>query len=105
MPYMPKSSRKPWLPKKETGAFTGYTKKNKKFYNSKPWKLIRQQALERDEYCCVICKRESGRISQAKIVDHIQTVNNRPELALVLSNLQSLCVRCNARKTRNDRRY
>ena len=106
MPYMPKSSPKPWLPKKESGAFTGYAKKNKQFYNSKAWKMVRQQALERDDYCCVECKKE-GRVTEAKIVDHIipinDTRNRGSELCLSLDNLQSLCVRHNARKTRYDR--
>lgn len=107
MPYKPETFRAPWIPKKETGAFTGYAKKNKKFYNSKAWKLTRRQALERDDFCCVICKRDHNRMVEAKIVDHIipinDTRNRGKELCLSLDNLQSLCVRCNAQKTRLDR--
>lgn len=102
MPIRPKETPKPWIPKKESGAFTGYTNKNKDFYNSKHWKRIRLQALERDSYCCVICMRED-KVTEARIVDHIKPINQNPELKLTLSNMQSLCIKCNAKKTRSDR--
>ncbi len=59
------------------------------------WKALRLQALRRDQFKCVQCPAR-GRLE----VDHIKPVRTNPELAFTLSNLQSLCGRCHARKTR-----
>lgn len=67
-------------------------KKVNPFYKSAEWKRIRIQALKRDHYECVVCARE-GRVSDAHLlqVDHIQPIDERPDLALDLDNLQTLC--------------
>ncbi|QDY69807.1 HNH endonuclease [Qingshengfaniella alkalisoli] len=62
---------------------------------SRRWKAMRMQALERDGWQCVRCG-ERRRLE----VDHIEPVRNRPDLSYTLSNLQTLCGRCHARKTR-----
>jgi len=59
------------------------------------WKALRAQALERDDWRCVQCGERRG-----LECDHVLPVRDRPELAYVLSNLQILCGRCHARKTR-----
>jgi 5-methylcytosine-specific restriction enzyme A len=59
------------------------------------WKALRVQALERDDWQCVQCG-ERRRLE----IDHIEAVRHRPDLAYSLSNLQTLCGRCHARKTR-----
>lgn len=59
------------------------------------WKALRMQALERDEWQCVKCG-ERRRLE----IDHIEPVRDRPDLAYSLANLQTLCGRCHARKTR-----
>ncbi|SNT37570.1 HNH endonuclease [Tropicimonas sediminicola] len=59
------------------------------------WKALRMQALERDDWRCVRCG-ERRRLE----VDHIEPVRTRPDLAFDLGNLQVLCGRCHARKTR-----
>jgi 5-methylcytosine-specific restriction enzyme A len=59
------------------------------------WRALRMQALERDDWQCVQCGTHVG-----LECDHIEPVRDRPELAFVLSNLQILCGRCHARKTR-----
>jgi len=53
------------------------------------------QALERDGWKCVQCGARKG-----LECDHVEPVRSRPELAYTLSNLQILCGRCHARKTR-----
>lgn len=103
MPTKPKETPKPWIPKKEEGAFARYGKKNKDFYNSTAWKRIRVQVLQRDDYTCVKC-REQQKISEARIVDHIIPINKDEGLRLTLHNLQSLCIKCNAKKTAGDRK-
>lgn len=75
----------------------------KAFYNSTAWKKLRQQALERDNYECVMCKeegkftidsvkREGKRKKIVLNVDHILPIEHYPKLALRLDNLQTLCV-------------
>ena len=75
----------------------------KSFYNSKAWKKLRQDALERDNYECQHCK-EAGGVTVDSIkqegkkkeivlnVDHKYPIEHYPKLALVLDNLQTLCV-------------
>ncbi|MDM8098671.1 HNH endonuclease [Oceanobacillus oncorhynchi] len=75
----------------------------KRFYRSKPWQSLREQALERDHYECQHCKAE-GKVTVDSIktpgerkeivlnVDHIYPIEDYPKLALVLDNLQTLCV-------------
>lgn len=65
----------------------------KKFYKSKEWLKVRQLALERDNYECQHCKVR-GEVSKAECVHHIQHVKDKPELALDLDNLVSLCYAC-----------
>lgn len=59
------------------------------------WKALRMQALERDGWQCVQCG-DRRRLE----VDHVQPVRTHPELSYRLDNLQCLCGRCHARKTR-----
>lgn len=59
------------------------------------WKALRLKALERDGWACVRCG-ERRRLE----VDHILPVRTHPDLSYALDNLQCLCGRCHARKTR-----
>ena len=67
-----------------------------KFYQCKAWygkEGIRDKALERDNYECQECKRQS-KVSPAQNVHHIKEVKTHPELALVLDNTESVCISC-----------
>lgn len=75
----------------------------KKFYRSKEWEAVRQQALKRDNYECQHCKHEGGvTVDSIKTpgerkeivlnVDHKYPIEFYPSLALVLDNLETLCV-------------
>lgn len=59
------------------------------------WPALRLAAKRRDGWKCVECGA-SGRLE----VDHVAPVRSHPQLAFDLSNLQSLCAACHARKTR-----
>lgn len=59
------------------------------------WKTVRLQAKRRDGFKCVACGSRLG-----LEVDHIEPVRKAPERAYDLSNLQTLCGSCHARKTR-----
>lgn len=75
----------------------------KRFYRSSDWERLRQLALERDNFECQHCKEE-GRVTVDSIkeegkrkevvlnVDHKYGIENYPKLALVLDNLQTLCI-------------
>ena len=67
-----------------------------KFYNSRPWRKLRLKALERDHNECQLCKKnpEVNKIVLANTVHHIKEVKDRPDLAMDLDNLVSLCRNC-----------
>ncbi|MDD3410334.1 MAG: HNH endonuclease signature motif containing protein [Eubacteriales bacterium] len=68
------------------------------FYYSKPWRKVRKRALERDFGMCVRCMerfRQGGaKPRRADMVHHIIPREERPDLALNLDNLESLCNIC-----------
>lgn len=69
------------------------TLKKRGFYQSAAWRRARQMALQRDHYLCQSCLKKQ-RIKTATEVHHIRPLEDYPELALELSNLQSLCWDC-----------
>lgn len=64
---------------------------------TKRWKRLRFEALRRDGFACVEC----GRRDRLE-VDHREPVRSAPERSYDLTNLQTLCVACHARKTRAE---
>lgn len=72
-----------------------YKRHSAKVTRGPRWKAVRMQALDRDGWACVQCG-EARRLE----CDHIHPVKTHPELSYTLSNLQILCGRCHARKTR-----
>lgn len=67
------------------------------FYHSGAWRRKRAAILRRDGYQCVECRRY-GRRRGATHVHHIKELEDYPELALVDSNLESLCAACHNKK-------
>lgn len=75
-----------------------------KFYQSKAWRKLRLEALERDNYECQECKRKGTVKAKGMMnkdgkeikleVHHIKEVKAHPELALVLDNTKTVCVDC-----------
>ncbi|MGO4887078.1 HNH endonuclease [Anaerobacillus sp. MEB173] len=65
-------------------------KQTNPFYKSKKWKRKRESILKRDDYECRECRRY-GKVHEANTVHHINTLEDRPELALLDDNLISLC--------------
>lgn len=78
-------------------------KKRDPFYGTEKWQRARQDALDRDGGCCVWC-RAAGRTATdrhgrrvpvlAALVHHVEPLKARPDLALELDNLVSLCEAC-----------
>lgn len=65
----------------------------KTILNSQRWKNKREKILKRDNYICQICKMY-GKTTQAKIVHHIKSFDDYPDLAFDDNNLLSLCEKC-----------
>lgn len=71
----------------------------RRFYKSAKWSGkngVREQALRAGNYECSWCAKEGKvtTIDDATLeVDHIEEVQDRPDLALELSNTRVLCVR------------
>lgn len=72
-----------------------YDRYSRAVIRSKRWKALRQDAKRRDGFRCVAC----GSVDRLQ-VDHVKRVRKHPALAFELANLQTLCARCHARKTR-----
>lgn len=73
------------------------------FYHTAAWKKARAAALRRDRGMCADCmaRFESGagkRPRRAELVHHVIPLEERPDLALTLSNLVSLCQECHNKR-------
>lgn len=76
----------------------GY-KESDPFYHRAAWKRLRAAALQRDGGMCQECMRRlrAGygiRPRRATMVHHIVPIEERPDLALRIDNLMSLCDEC-----------
>jgi 5-methylcytosine-specific restriction endonuclease McrA len=71
-----------------------------KFYDSSAWRALRKLKLQRNPMC-EICFAY-GRLTEATIVDHIVAVRDSYEGRLDIENLQSVCLSCHSRKTRQE---
>jgi len=58
--------------------------------------------MRRDKWRCVNCHTDV-RLKGTSRVDHIKLVEVRPDLAFVLSNVRTLCVKCDANRHWLDR--
>jgi 5-methylcytosine-specific restriction protein A len=67
------------------------------FYDSARWRALRLQALQRDKYKCVHCGVSVAGYKKSR-VDHVIERKVRPDLALTLSNLRTLCGVCDNRR-------
>ena len=68
-----------------------------RFYLTADWRYVRQQVIERDGTICRRCREQIQDLNEVT-VDHVKPRSKYPELALVVSNLQVLCRRCNSSK-------
>jgi 5-methylcytosine-specific restriction enzyme A len=79
----------------------------RKFYDSRDWKQLREEVKKRDNYECQECKRQglvflntdelnkSGKRKKIKlVVHHIKELEDHPDLALEIDNLETVCVNC-----------
>lgn len=66
-------------------------------YKTEQWRKVRLMALKRDHYACVMCGCDVRGKGLSR-VDHIIPVKQRPDLALALANLRTLCAPCDNRR-------
>jgi len=70
-------------------------------YKDTAWEKLRLRVLRRDNYTCQLCdqiclgKKRNG---HSPVVDHIETVQERPDLARELDNLRVLCKPCDNKR-------
>jgi 5-methylcytosine-specific restriction endonuclease McrA len=74
---------------------TRVDKEEHRFYNSKAWIALRDIKLCDDPYCEECLKQ--GVHTAATHVHHKEEVKARPDLALDMDNLVSLCMSCHSR--------
>ena len=81
-----------------------------RFYKSKAWQRVREQAMQRDARLCVDCLKKN-RITPAEEVHHIVELTqdniNNPAIALNLDNLVCLCRECHQARhgEQTEKRY
>ncbi|HDV6014277.1 TPA: HNH endonuclease [Staphylococcus pseudintermedius] len=69
----------------------------KRFYKTSEWKGLRKQRLIKDNYECQWCKNKGKVVTNNDtrlIVHHKQEVKDRPDLALDIDNLVTVCFEC-----------
>ncbi|HDR7324514.1 TPA: HNH endonuclease [Bacillus toyonensis] len=66
---------------------------NQKFYTSKPWRVTRARIKDRDNGLCQLCWSEN-KVKPMNTVHHIIPLEENERLALIRSNLISLCEKC-----------
>jgi 5-methylcytosine-specific restriction protein A len=82
------------------------------FYNSRTWRKVRAEHLRREPLCQECLKKGITRLAQ--MVDHILPINREDAFdtrnekwgePYDHNNLQSLCHKCHAIKTNQDKKY
>ncbi len=67
------------------------------------WRRVRAAHLSRHPLC-VLCQAE-GRLTPATVVDHIISINERPDLRLDSSNHRAMCKRHHDQRTGRDQAW
>lgn len=66
-----------------------------KFYKSKAFLKLRQKVIKQAHGECQEClKKKPKQITRGTVVHHIKHVEEYPELALDISNLELVCAKC-----------
>tara|TARA_Y100001937_G_C7068304_1_gene307137 strand:- start:22 stop:363 length:342 start_codon:yes stop_codon:yes gene_type:complete len=100
-PIKPKGKNKTWIAKTKQDSKSFKDRGNDNpFYNTTKWRTLRKYYITKQPLC-EVCQR-FGKIIEGKVVDHIKRVKTNPELALIESNLQTLCNRCHNIKSGSE---
>lgn len=71
--------------------------------NSGRWQRLRTLVLAKHPLCADPFGVHGSAIVPATQVDHLAPLEQRPDLAFTLENLQALCASCHARKSQGER--
>ena len=96
---LPEAKLSPAEPGMATARIEDSRRATDPFYHREAWKRVRRQALQRDGGMCQDCmdRLRAGygiKPNRAQMVHHIIPLEERPDLALNLDNLRSLCNEC-----------
>ena len=70
------------------------------------WRELRKTFLRMHPVCeCEDCEAGKKRLLAAEVVDHIESIKDRPELRLVWSNLRAMSKRCHDARTARDQAW
>lgn len=84
-------------PPKPFTSWSEYLTERDAFYQSKEWKMLRQEVINENECRCVYCKRVPSKANPIN-VDHRVPLCKRWDLRLCKDNLQITCMQCNRLK-------
>lgn len=65
--------------------------------SSAAWQRLRAQVIAEEPYCWL---QLAGCTRHSTTGDHLLTINERPDLALVRSNVRGACASCNNKRNR-----
>ena len=63
---------------------------------TRAWRKLRDQVVREEPLCWL---RLPGCTTFSKTADHVLTVKDRPDLAMVRANLRGACVPCNLKRS------
>jgi 5-methylcytosine-specific restriction endonuclease McrA len=99
-----KECQNKWLSESFAGSGHPNWKGGVKVPYGKGWSATRRQALERDDYQCMICSKPKEEIGRNPDVHHItplrlfiESEEHEKEDAHYLENVVSLCIKCHRR--------
>ena len=94
---------KPARPKRDYSKVSEspYRAKARKFYSSRPWRLLSEAYRTRNPLCATCLT--NGRTTAANVADHIVEISEQWSGRLDPKNLQSLCNSCHSVKTYHER--
>lgn len=105
MPSKPKTFRLAWSPSPKDNARARDALRPNARERGYDWAWEKVRAWHmREEPLCRHCLERDGRCVPGEVVDHIRPINLGGE-RLDPDNLQTLCRRCHAAKTRTDGSY
>ncbi|WP_057786579.1 HNH endonuclease [Weissella minor] len=82
----------------------GTKREQTSFYRTKQWVELRKVVLNRDSYLCQYCAVH-GRVTPAKVVDHIVPIEYDTDRKADVTNLSVICGRCHSKKTAWEQHY
>lgn len=94
MPTIPKPTRKSYLPERKVQERRLHP--NSEFYQGRQWRRVRANYLQHYPLCAECAAQ--GRITPARVVDHIKPINEGGA-RYDFRNLQGLCDKCHNRKS------